>query len=89
MAREDDARWVPLGQYLALKRRRQDQLELSFRQIESVLGDALPKPARKDGAWWENTAATPQARAWQNAGWSVRAVDVLAEQVVFESPPGE
>jgi hypothetical protein len=57
---------------------------LSFRQIEDVLGDGLPKPARKYPEWWQNDAANDQARAWLDAGWQVREADLPGERVVFE-----
>lgn len=84
MAGADAARWVPLRHYLGLKRGRTPELIVSFSQIEDVLGDALPKPARKYAAWWENNAANDQARAWLDAGWQVRAADLDTRQVIFE-----
>jgi len=84
MTEQESGRWVPLRQYLSLKRGRQPELALSFRQIEEVLGDGLPKPARKYPEWWHNDRATTQARAWLDAGWHVRDVDLVAETVVFQ-----
>jgi glutathione S-transferase len=84
MADKDPGKWVPLRHYLRLKRGRNQELALSFRQIEDVLGDGLPKPARKYPEWWHNDAANEQARAWLESGWRVREADLAAERVVFE-----
>jgi hypothetical protein len=81
----DAAKWVPLQQYLKLKRARNQELALGFRQIEDVLGDGLPKPARKYREWWSNDDANDQARAWLQSGWRVRDVDLAAERVIFEA----
>jgi hypothetical protein len=85
----DAAKWVPLYQYLKLKRARNQELALSFRQIEDVLGDGLPKPARKYPEWWDNDDAHEQARAWLESGWRVRDVDLPAERVIFEALPAD
>jgi hypothetical protein len=85
----DAAKWVPLQQYLKLKRARNQELVLGFRQIEDVLGDGLPKPARKYPEWWSNDDAHDQARAWLHSGWRVRSVDLPAERVIFEALPAE
>ena len=79
----DAGRWVPLTYYLRLKRGCQPAVDLTFRQIEAVLGDGLPKPARKQPEWWGNDAANPQAAAWLDAGWQVGEVDLAGERVTF------
>ena len=83
MGAQDAGRWVPLTYYLRLKHGRQPALEMTFRQIESVLGDGLPKPARKQPEWWRNDTAAPQAQAWLAAGWQVDVVDLPGERVMF------
>jgi hypothetical protein len=89
MADKDPGKWVPLRHYLRLKRGRYQELALGFRQIEEVLGDGLPKPARKYPEWWHNDAANEQARAWLETGWRVREADIATERVVFEPQPDE
>ena len=84
------ARWVPLRYYLRLQRARVPEIAFSFRRLEGILGDGLPRPARKYPEWWANDGANEQARAWLEEGWRVRAVDLATETVVFElaaSPP--
>jgi hypothetical protein len=87
VSQNDAAKWVPLQQYLKLKRARNQELALGFRQIEAVLGDGLPKPARKYPEWWSNDEVHDQARAWLESGWRVRDVDLASERVVFEALP--
>jgi hypothetical protein len=87
MGAQDASRWVPLTYYLRLKNGRQPALAMTFRQIEAVLGDGLPKPARTQREWWRNDAALPQAQAWLAAGWQVSEVDLSNERVTFVTGP--
>jgi hypothetical protein len=80
----DSAKWVPLRYYLRVQRAKRQEITMSFRQVEGILGDGLPKPARKYPEWWANDAANEQARSWLDAGWHVRTADLAAETVVFE-----
>ena len=84
MSLNTTARWIPLRHYLYLQHQRHQELTLGFRQIEGILGDALPKPARKYPEWWANDNASDQARAWLAAGWQVRCANLADEQVTFE-----
>jgi hypothetical protein len=81
------ARWVPLRYYLRLQRAKGAELTFSFRRLEGILGDGLPKPARKYPEWWANDGANEQARAWLDEGWRVHAVDLATETVIFEQQP--
>jgi hypothetical protein len=78
------ARYVPLRYYLEVQRKRRPELTLTFRQIEDVLGDGLPKPARKYAEWWANDPDHEQARAWLEASYRVRKADLAGESVEFE-----
>jgi DNA-binding XRE family transcriptional regulator len=57
-------------------------LELSFAEVEAILGESLPKTAKKTRAWWANSQ-TSQGRTWQNAGWLVDDVDFKEQYVAF------
>ena len=62
------------------------EIALSFQQIESILGFALPPSARQYRQWWENPGTPdehPHAQAWLAAGWKVDAVDQHGEWVRF------
>lgn len=58
----------------------------TFREIESVLGFALPNSARVHRPWWANQAngGHSHALAWHAAGWRTTAVNLAAETLVFE-----
>jgi hypothetical protein len=64
-----------------------EPVELSFDEIERVVG-ALPVSARKYSAWWANESAGTQhvqAVAWVNAGREVVSVDRDRERVIFSA----
>jgi len=64
------AKYDPLGAYL--KRQRTEELELSFREIENLLGALLPNSAARP-QWWANTTdpdnAMVQRKAWAGAAY--------------------
>lgn len=55
----------------------------SFDQVEHVLGLPLPNSAYQYQAWWANDSTHSQGRAWLDAGWETRGVDIYGESVVF------
>jgi hypothetical protein len=64
-----------------------DTVVLTFRQIEDLLGFALPAPARSDPSWWTNAPeGTGEPRcsdAWTLARRTARP-NLMAQHVVFE-----
>lgn len=74
--------YAPLAELLATVH--SDRVDLSFRDLEQVLGRPLPASARNHRPWWGNSAASPQARAWLEAGWRIAGVDRDAGEVTFE-----
>ncbi len=72
------------GLYHYLRRQRQEELSLTFADIERLIGSALPPGARLGRAFWSNrTRGALQAQAWMAAGYRVRQVDLEAGQVIF------
>ena len=63
------AEFKPLHAYL--KGRYADNVVLTFTQIEDLLGQALPTPARADESWWADRDGSgepsPQALSWVQA----------------------
>ncbi len=55
-----------------LRRQRHDELELTFAEIERILGAMLPKSAIRP-QWWANTTdpdtSHMQRKAWRDAGY--------------------
>lgn len=75
------SKYQPLFEYL---RQQPDSvpLELTFAEIEAILGQPLPPTATVNRAWWANSQ-TPQARLWQAAGWLIDDVNFKEQTVVF------
>jgi hypothetical protein len=76
-------RYHPLAAWLGDRPLADYEAELSFSQIEELIGRRLPPSARLHQAWWANSDSHSQARAWLEAGWTVSSFDLDREQVVF------
>lgn len=75
------SKYYPLYEYL---QQQPDTvpLELTFAEVEAILGQALPPTALSTRAWWANSRSA-QAHFWQDAGWLVDDVDFEQKIVVF------
>lgn len=74
--------YLPLYQYL--EHRYASLVVLTFEQIESLLGFALPEDALRDVAWWTGeSAARPHTETWRVTG-RIAAPNLLAGNVAFE-----
>jgi hypothetical protein len=75
--------YAPLADYLAAA----DGLvvQLTFTQIERILGRALPASAGRHRAWWSNESSGTHshAAAWMASGWLVDGVDFNTGRVRF------
>lgn len=63
-----------------------DRIELTFREINALLGDDLPPVALNHASWWGNSLIDPThgwARGWTTAGWRAR-VNLANQRVIFE-----
>jgi hypothetical protein len=58
----------------------------SFAEIERVLSRSLPQSAYDHRPWWANQRSGnhSQSKAWQDAGWITRDVDLAHRNVTFE-----
>lgn len=78
---------VPHGKYGALHRHLntvvEDQWTVTFQDIEAILGGPLPRSARQHRPWWGNSRSHSHARAWLDAGWRTRGVDLSSETLSF------
>lgn len=72
----------PLRDHLA--RRPEPEVVLSFKEIEDILGCALPPSARGASIqqWWANTHTHSQAKSWLEVGRRARVV-ARDKRVVF------
>jgi hypothetical protein len=80
------AKYQPLTDYLLQDGR--ERVELSFEDIESVMGGLhLPPSARNPrlSQWWDNDFGNVQAQGWMGAGYQVEAVDMASQRVRFRA----
>lgn len=73
-----------------LDQRYADTVVLTFRQIEDLLGFALPDVARLEREWWANAGAdsrpSAQSRSWTQASRTATP-NLAARTVTFERTP--
>lgn len=66
--------------------------EMSFSDLEGVLGCKLPASARIHRQWWENAKGMgsehSQCRAWMVAGWRAKP-NLKRKVVLFEKLPAD
>jgi predicted DNA-binding protein (UPF0251 family) len=83
--RRKGAKYKPLQEFL--RRAGKEIVELSFGEIEQLLGAPLPTSARTGKAFWSNRSRGGlQARAWMDAGYHVAHVDLEGGRVRFVRP---
>lgn len=81
----------PLKQHL--KALPSDIWDTNFSEIERIIARPLPRSAREYRPWWANQRDSnhSQSKAWREAGWEVRDIDLAHHTVRFErkrSMPG-
>jgi DNA-binding transcriptional regulator YiaG len=79
------SKYYPL--YAHLQAQAEDEVTLSFDEIERLLETRLPESARAKRAWWSNRSqGAVQAQAWMAAGYHQVALELTAGQVTFRKP---
>lgn len=73
------SKYYPLQEYL--ERLSYNIINLTFEEIEKIIGNKLPDSAYKHTGWWANGGHS-HASTWLNAGWKVDKVE-LGNFVVF------
>jgi len=75
------SKYDPLLHHLTASR---GPVELTFDDVEGLLGSSLPASARRYPAWWSNSGGTHvQAHAWMAAGYRTEDVDITSGRVRF------
>jgi hypothetical protein len=76
-------RYEPLTRHL--KTLPDDSWNTSFAAIERIIGRSLPRSAYEYRPWWANQRSGnhTQSRAWQEAGWEVRDIDLAHRTARF------
>lgn len=76
------SQYEPLRDHLA--RQTLSEIEMTFEEIERVIGRDLPSSAFSHRAWWSNNASNNvMTRAWLGAGYRTERVDMEAHRLVF------
>jgi len=76
-------KYTSLENYLHNLPKSQREVTLDFAQIERILNDRLPPSAYEDRRWWDHETEGNHlsTRAWANAGWQIKSLDVNAKWV--------
>ncbi|MEO6060563.1 MAG: hypothetical protein ABIQ99_01340 [Thermoflexales bacterium] len=78
-------KYLPLETWFRARPARAKKIELTFDQVEAILGAPLPASATKLKTWWTNVQPKIQSHrtAWLNNGWKVMEFDQQARWVRF------
>jgi hypothetical protein len=75
------SKYAPLGDFL--RQQRDDEVPMTFSQIEKITGIKLPASARYR-AWWSNNATNSvMTKVWREAGFKSEQVDLEGRKLVF------
>lgn len=78
-------KYLALDEWFRKQPASSQQLELTFEQVEEILGAPLPASATKLKTWWTNVLPKIQSHrtAWLNHGWLVQEFDLQNRWVRF------
>jgi len=80
-------KYLPVA-HLLLSNSSDTEVNVSFAELEHLIGEVLPKSAHVHRAWWANDQTHVQASAWLSVGWRVAAVDLAKATAKFERVQG-
>ncbi|MDM3849021.1 MAG: helix-turn-helix transcriptional regulator [Aphanizomenon gracile PMC649.10] len=79
---KEGSKYQPLLDFLY--RSEQNEIILSFAEIERLIKESLPNSAKSKRAWWSNRSkGALQASAWIEAGYRVENVDFDQQCITF------
>jgi DNA-binding transcriptional regulator YiaG len=79
---KEGSKYQPLLEFL--RGSKQNEITLSFAEIEILIKDTLPNSAKSKRAWWSNRSkGALQALSWIEAGYRVGDVDFDKQRVTF------
>lgn len=73
-----------LTRYLKFRAAFTDIVKLSFAEIDGIIGDNLPMSAYRNEEWWSGSPQKSQSKAWLDAGWKTREVNIKEGYVIFQ-----
>jgi len=75
-------KYEPLGQFLRSQRRQ--EVPMTFREIEKIIGAKLPPNSQHHRAWWSNNPNNNvMTKVWLAAGFESAQVNMEARKLVF------
>lgn len=74
-------KYQPLRERLESLSEQRTTCDMSFAQIDHLVG-GLPPSARRHRGWWSRQSGF-HANAWRDAGWLIESVDLDEESVTF------
>jgi hypothetical protein len=81
------SKYDPLERHL--KASGQQDVPMTFSQIEAILGFSLPPSAATHRAWWSNNPSNNvMTRSWLRAGYETASVDLAAKRLSFRKREG-
>jgi hypothetical protein len=81
-------KYEPLEAFLSAKR--WQEVPMTFREIEAVIGASLPPVAYKHRAWWSNNPSNSViTHCWLRAGYKTERVDMGGQKLVFRRTAAE
>jgi hypothetical protein len=86
MAKQPEfTKYLPLDEWFRIRPASEQQLTLSFEQVEKILGAPLPASSIKP-SWWTNVYPKIQSHrtSWLNYGWLVDEYDPKSKRVKFK-----
>jgi hypothetical protein len=75
-------KYDPLKEFL--RGQRANRVELTFAEIERIVGFKLPRSSRDYRAWWSNNPTNSvMTKAWLDAGFESEQVDMEGRKLTF------
>ena len=80
-----NSKYFPITRFLAEQAQKCASVELTFTQIESLLGTTLPAAALKYSAWWANdrSSKSRQCSAWLVVGWKTTGLNLAGRRITL------
>ena len=76
------SKYAPLGNYL--RTRQTNEVPMSFKEIEEIVGFELPDSSQNHAAWWSNNPSNNvMTKIWLAAGFQTERVDLGGRRLVF------
>jgi hypothetical protein len=79
------SKYAALGEYL--RRQTVGRVQLTFADIERIIGGKLPASQRYPAWWSNNPSNNTMTQVWLDAGFETEQVDIAARKLVFCKAP--